>query len=187
MLRKRTMNGQELPNYVYTHQLHADERPPHGPQTNNDLRHVTGPTVHVRYKVNDTVEVLHGIWHTGVVISVDSNVRVKTTIRRIFRGVGGGTFDHEFTMVIHNDQLAEFIRKPVIYSLGEKIELYCDKRWVGGSIVAEKTDAMTVQFDISTNPEVIQVAYLNLAMIRNLVRKLAQDQDSHFYHHLQTN
>jgi len=122
--------------------------------------------------LNDKVEVFHGIWHAGVVTSVDSNVQVKTMIRRIYRGVGGGTFDQETSMLIHNNQLTEFIRKPVLYSLCEKVELYDNKSWVGGSIVAKKKDEMTVKFDIQTDPENIVGAYLNPTAIRNLVRKI---------------
>ena len=166
------MNGQGLHNHVNMHPLQPDERPPDVPESKNDLRHVTGPTVHVRYKVNDKVEVFHGIWHTGVVTSVDSNVQVKTMIRRMHRGVGGGAFDQEMTMVIHNNQLTEFIRKPVLYSLREKVELYDNKSWVGGRIVAKKKDEMTIKFDIQTDPENIVGAYLNPRAIRNLVRKI---------------
>jgi len=166
------MNGQELHNYVIMHQLLPDERPPHGPEAKNDLRHVTGPTVHVRYKVNDKVEVFHGIWHTGVVTSVDSNVHAKIMLRRLYRGVGGGSFDQEFTMLIHNNQLAEFIRKPVLYSLREKVDLYCNASWVVGMIVAKKKDEMTVQFNIQPDPENIQGAHLNPKQICNLVRKI---------------
>ena len=169
------MDGQEPPNYVNMDQLHAEERPPHGPQINNDWRHVTGPLVRATYDVGDTVEVLHGIWHAGVVISADSGVRVKTTVRRIDRGVGGRTFDYEIILVILKNQLTEFIRPPIIYYMGEQVELHYNKMWVGGSIVAEKKDAMTVQFDISSNPETIEVAYLNPAEIRNLVRKIDSD------------
>ena len=122
--------------------------------------------------MNDTVEVWHGVWHTGVVTSADSDVRVKAMMRRILRGVGGGAAVHEISMVIANHQLAEFIRKPVVYSLGEKVELYDNKRWVGGSIVATKKDEMTVQFDVSSDPATIEGASLNPAEIRNLVRKI---------------
>jgi len=122
--------------------------------------------------VNDKVEVFHGIWHTGVVTSVDSNVLVKTMLRRIYRGVGGGSFDQESTMVIHNNQLAEFIRKPVLYSLREKVELYDNKSWVAGRIVAIKKDEMTVKFDTQPDPENLQGAHLNPKQICNLVRKI---------------
>jgi len=122
--------------------------------------------------VNDKVEVFHGIWHTGVVTSVDSNVLVKIMLRRIYRGVGGGSFDQEITMVIHNNQLAEFIRKPVLYSLREKVELYDNKSWVVGRIVANTKDEMTVQFDTQQDPNNIQGAHLNPKQICNLVRKI---------------
>jgi len=88
------------------------------------------------------------------------------------RGVGGGAFDQEMTMVIHNNQLTEFIRKPVLYSLREKVELYDNKSWVGGRIVAKKKDEMTIKFKKQTDPENIVGAYLNPRAIRNLVRKI---------------
>jgi len=122
--------------------------------------------------VNEKVEVFHGVWHAGVVTKVDVNVSVLTTQRKKYRGLGGGTRDEEVPMVIHNDQLAEFIRKPVLYLLREKVELYYDKRWVGGSIIAIEKDKMTVKFDEQPDPENKYMAYLNPREIRNCVRKI---------------